>query len=72
MRRVFQFDGLTGGVLSVGECEAEPKVVICLHHEKAEVQLFLSREQFEELSGLRYTLKFARPEAGETPGLKAA
>lgn len=72
MRRVFQFDGLNGGVLSVGECEQEAKVAICLHQGETEVQLFLSEAQFIELTGLRYTLRFPRQLEGEVAALKAA
>lgn len=72
MRRVFQFDGLNGGVLSVGECEHEAKVAICLHQGDKEVQLFLSEEQFGELAALRYTLHYPRPAASEMSALKAA
>ncbi|MGY6217341.1 hypothetical protein ACW73L_19480 [Methylolobus aquaticus] len=72
MRRVFQFDGMDGGVLSVGECEQEAKVAICLHQGDKEVQLFLSEEQFGELAGLRFTLRYPRPATGESAALKAA
>lgn len=72
MRRVFQFDGLNGGVLSVGESSTEAKVVMCIHNGDAETQIALSREAFFELSGLRFTINFPWEENSETPALKVA
>ncbi|MCU0790693.1 MAG: hypothetical protein MUE79_06545 [Nitratireductor sp.] len=73
MRRVFQFDGLNGGVLSVAESTTEAKVVFCIHDGDAEMQVSLSKEAFFELSGLRFTFSFPQvAETGETPSLKAA
>lgn len=62
MRRVFQFDGLNGGILSVGECADDAKVVICIHNGETETQMFLSREDFHELANLRYSINFVEPE----------
>jgi hypothetical protein len=59
MRRNFQFDGLDGkGILSVGKCVNQEQVALCISHGDQELQILLSREDFEELAGLRYTLKF--------------
>lgn len=71
MRRVFQFDGLNGGVLSVGECASEARVAICIHSGETEVQLFLSREDFYDLANLRYSINFVEPEEARRQ-LKAA
>jgi hypothetical protein len=71
MRRVFQFDGLNGGVLSVGECEAEARVALCVHNGETEVQMFLSREDFYDLADLRYSINFTEPEEARQQ-LKAA
>lgn len=72
MRRVFQFDGTDGGVLSLAESSTAAKVIICVHNGDTEAQVALSREDFFELAGLRFAINFPKEENTETPELKAA
>jgi hypothetical protein len=61
MRRIFQFDGIDQGVLSVGECAKPEQVAICItDHAGKEAQVLINRESFRELCGLSYDIRFLK------------
>ena len=71
-RRVFQLDGLNGGVLSIAEKPAEGRVLLVISQGDQEVQIALNKDDFEELAGLKYSLRFSVPEQPQAePTLKA-
>ena len=71
-RRVFQFDGQTGGILSVAERPTEnSRVLLIISNGEQEAQIFLSREDFEGLCDLRRDVKFGYAPAQESTQLKA-
>lgn len=58
-RRIFQFDGQTGGILSVAERPNEnSRVLLIISNGETEAQISLSRDDFEGLCGLRHEVKF--------------
>ncbi len=66
MRRIYQIDGLSTGVLSVGEREASEQVALCIQKDEQETQILLSQQAFAELCELRYTVTFhAEPKPQE-------
>jgi len=72
MRRVFQFDGADGGTLTLGECTGEASVKIGIQKDGTAAELTLSRADFFELSGLRFTLSFPKEECRTAPERAAA
>lgn len=69
-RRVFQFDGTTGGILSVAERPNETRVLLIIGNGEQEAQISLSKEDFGELADLKYSLRFAEAEPQAEPALK--
>jgi hypothetical protein len=66
MRRIYQFDGIDRGVLSIGECLAPEQVAICItDHNGNEAQVLLSRDDFRALCGLSYDIHWAIAPAPE-------
>ncbi len=72
LRRIFQLDGIGGGVLSIAERPHENRVLLVISTEKGEAQIGLSQEDFTGLAELRHSLRFgdAEPQA-DTSALKA-
>jgi hypothetical protein len=60
-RRVFQIDGLNGGLLSIAERPNETRVLLIIGNGEKEAQISLSREDYAELADLKYSLRFADP-----------
>lgn len=61
VRRIFQIDGIERGVLSIGECTLPARVALCItSHSGCEAQILLSKECFEELCDLRYSIRFEK------------
>lgn len=74
MRRIFQFEGIENGVLSVGECPDQDRVILVVSNGETEAQVTLSARDFRNLCGLQYTLRFPAPKTepgAEDPALKA-
>jgi hypothetical protein len=68
-RRIFQIDGQGGGILNIAERPNEAFVMLVVSNGETEVQIKLSRDDFQELSDLRYSLRF-NEEAQEPAFLK--
>jgi hypothetical protein len=65
MRKVFQFDGLDGGVLGIGECSEPEQVIVHTERDDNSADLRLSRDEWNELMRLNYHIAFRSPEASE-------
>ena len=65
-RRIFQIDGIGGGILSVAERPDENRVLLVVGNDKAEAEISLTKADFIKLADLRYGLRFgdAEPQAG--------
>jgi hypothetical protein len=59
MRRVFQFEDLDGGVLSVGECAEPERLALCITKDGHETHMLIGRDEWYALFGVRYEIKFA-------------
>ncbi len=68
-RRIFQIDGINGGILNIAERPNEDRVLFIISSEGSETQISLSKENFEELTKLRYSLRFGEPQA-DAPALR--
>jgi hypothetical protein len=62
LRRIFQLDGIGGGVLSIAERPHENRVLLVVSTEKGEAQIGLSQEDFTGLADLQHTLRFGEAE----------
>lgn len=51
MRRIYQFDGLISGVLSVGECAEPEQVLLHIERDGATADVRLPREEWQNLMG---------------------
>jgi hypothetical protein len=73
MRRVFHFDGLDGGVLSVGECTEPERLALCITNDGHETHMLISRDEWYALFSVRYEIKFVdkQEEEGDEQKLKA-
>lgn len=69
-RRIFQIDGINGGVLNIAERPNEPFVLLVICIDGAEAQIRLSNDDFGRLADLKYILRFGK-EAQEQPALRA-
>lgn len=70
-RRIFQLDGLNGGVLSVAEKPDDGRVLLVISTGGQEAQIALDQDGFEELADLKYSLRFSAPEKPQAePALK--
>jgi hypothetical protein len=69
-RRIFQIDGINGGVLNIAERPNEPFVLLVISIEGTEAQIKLNQEDFAKLAELKYILRFGK-EAQEQPALRA-
>jgi hypothetical protein len=65
MRKIYQFDGLDGGVLSIGECAEPGQLIVRIEHNGNCADMRLSREEWQELMRLNYHIAFRSPEASE-------
>lgn len=63
MRRIFQFDGLSSGALSVGECAEPEQVLLRIEREGATADLRLTREEWRNLMGLNHTIEIRYEES---------
>lgn len=71
-RRIFQLDGVNGGILSIAERLNETSVLLVISHDETEAQLALDKEGFWALADLKYSLRFSEPaEPQAEPTLKA-
>lgn len=71
-RRIFQLDGINGGILSIAERPVEGRVLLVISQGEKETQLALNRAAFMELADLKYSLRFSVPEQPQAePTLKA-
>lgn len=71
-RRIFQLDGINGGILSIAERPDEGRVLLVISQGEKETQLALNRAAFMELADLKYSLRFSVPEQPQAePTLKA-
>lgn len=61
-RRIFQLDGVKGGILSIAERPDEALVLLVISQGETEAQLALDKESFWELADLKYSLRFSLPE----------
>jgi hypothetical protein len=68
-RRIYQIDGINGGMLNIAERPKEPFVVLVISNGETEAQIRLSQDDFKELADLQYSLRFAE-EAQAQPALK--
>lgn len=68
-RRIFQIDGIDGGILNIAEKPDSDRVVMVISNGEKEAQLSLSKESFSDLAGLQYSLRFSEPQA-DAPALK--
>ncbi|ADE17000.1 hypothetical protein Nhal_3991 (plasmid) [Nitrosococcus halophilus Nc 4] len=66
MRKIFQFDGLDGETLSVGECKQDDRIALCISNGERETHMLLSRDEWEELMDLRYKFTVPSNEAALT------
>ena len=71
LRRVFQIDGVNGGVLNIAERPDNPFVVLIISTEGGEAQIRLSQDDFREMCELKYSLRFGLEVQAETPALRA-
>jgi hypothetical protein len=79
MRRIYQFDGVDHGLLSVGECSEPERVALCIEDQSGrEAHMVLSREDFRTLCSLSYDIRFvyapapkSDADAGELQGVEA-
>ncbi|SJM94669.1 hypothetical protein [Crenothrix polyspora] len=69
-RRIFQIDGINGGVLNIAERPNDPFVLFVISIDGTEAQIKLSEEDFDSITSMKYTLRFGK-EAQEHPALKA-
>jgi hypothetical protein len=68
MRRIFQFDGIDQGVLSIGECQEPERVAVCIKgRDGQEAHLLLSCEAFRDLCSLSYDIRWAVPALERDP-----
>jgi hypothetical protein len=67
MRKIYQFDGLSGsGVLSIGECAEPEQVIVHIERSGTCADMRLSRDEWQELMRLNYNIAFQSPaEASE-------
>jgi hypothetical protein len=66
MRRVFQFDGLNGGVLSVGECLEPERLALCItSNDGHEAQMLIGSDEWYALINTRYEIKIKHEEPEE-------
>jgi hypothetical protein len=71
-RRIFQLDGINGGILSIAERPDEGRVLLVISQGEKETQIALNRAAFMELADLKYSLRFSVPEQPQAePTLKA-
>lgn len=71
-RRIFQLDGINGGILSIAERPDEGRVLLVISQGDKETQIALNRAAFMELADLKYSLRFSVPEQPQAePTLKA-
>ena len=66
LRRVFQIDGVNGGILSIAERPNDPFVVLVISTESGEAQIRLNQDDFKEMCDLKYTLRFGYKTQDET------
>jgi hypothetical protein len=67
MRRIYQFDGVDRGLLSVGECNEPERVALCINDQSGrEAHMILSREDFRTLCSLSYDIRFVSAPAPES------
>lgn len=69
-RRIFQIDGINGGVLNIAERPTEAFVLLVISIDGTEAQIRLSQEDFGKIADLKYGLRFGK-EAQEQPALRA-
>jgi len=70
LRRVFQIDGQNGGVLNIAERPNDQRVLLIVSNGDAEAQISISREDWIEMCGLRYELRFGVAEPQEPAALR--
>ena len=71
-RRIFQLDGVHGGVINIAERPGENRVLLVISHGEQEAQIALDKDSFWELADLKYSLRFSEPEKPQAePTLKA-
>jgi hypothetical protein len=58
MRKIYQFDGLDGGVLSIGECSAPEQLMLGITNDGHEAHMLISRDEWYALFEVRYEIKF--------------
>lgn len=55
MRKIFQFDGIDGSILSIGERNQPRQAAICIQDANGnEAHMLIGYEQFRELSAVAY------------------
>lgn len=70
-RRIFQLDGIYGGVLNIAERPYEDFVLLITSTDKGEAKIALGKDDFVRLAELRYILRFADAEPqADTPALE--
>jgi hypothetical protein len=58
MRKIYQFDGLDGGVLSVSECSEPEQLALCITNNGHEAHMLIGRNEWYALFEIRYEIKF--------------
>lgn len=61
-RRIFQLDGIDGGVLSIAERPDQNIVLLVISTQHGEARIALSGEGFIGLADLRYSLRLGHTE----------
>jgi hypothetical protein len=65
MRRIYQFDGLDGGVLSIGECTEPEQIIIHLERNGQRTDMRLGRSDWYNIVDLGYKVNFIEKEEAE-------
>jgi hypothetical protein len=68
-RKIYQIDGINGGILNIAECPTENKVILIIENGDAQAKISLCADDFRELADLRYSLRFNESQA-DAPALR--
>jgi hypothetical protein len=70
MRMNYQFDGISGGSLTISECTEPEQIAIYAEHDGNCIKIRLSREEWRELIRLDYKINFVYEEKEDEQKLK--